>query len=77
MVMIQSETFSKIKKMLFFCYGITCYGITDHCILKIHQKHQNIIFNPISLGTVFPGIIVSSKAMLKIIRWFYKKIWWF
>ena len=20
--------------MLFFCYGITCYGITDHCILK-------------------------------------------
>ena len=36
-----------------------------------------MIFNPISVGTVSPGLIVSSKAIIKIIRWFYKRIWWF
>ena len=77
MIMIQSEHFQKLKKCYF---SVTESHVTESQITLFKNSSktpQNIIFNPISLGTVFPGIIVSSKAMLKIIRWFYKKIWWF
>ena len=40
-----------------------------------HHKHpQHITFNLISVRTVFPSLIVLSKATLKTRKWFYKKI---
>ena len=59
--------------MIFFCYRLTCYGITDHHILKFMKTPQNIIFNPISIGTDFTGLNVSSKTILKFKIRFYKK----